>query len=402
MIFKFSKMNICLFWAVLTGVVMFPENGVASNVGKRYPSEKHIIVDRVTGHLITVLTSSQYSDSKPSYSRRHSWTADGKWILFNSNRGDNGQQVFVVNETTGDIIQLTDGQVVAGRANLSSKEMKMFYMRVQQEKRQVVELNIGSLIADSMNDQVKEPAAYERIVTVLPHDYGQLSLDADETYLYWGGHNKSETSSELFKINIKTGKIDKILDVAFQIGHLQANPWTPGEMFFCWETGGDAEQRTWTVRADGTNFRPAYKETPDEWVTHETVTGADELMFIISGHTKFLRNKPSGIGAVNLRTNQMILLGQTPEENTGEEGITGGFWHCHGSPDGCWAVGDTFLGKIILINRATGERTLLSAGHPMRPDHAHPTFSRDSKRILFQSGLLTDGKNLNLMVVNIP
>ena len=36
------------------------------------------------------------------------------------------------------------------------------------------------------------------------------------------------------------------------IGHVQTNPWVPGEIVFCWETGGKAPQRTWTVMADGT------------------------------------------------------------------------------------------------------------------------------------------------------
>jgi len=33
---------------------------------------------------------------------------------------------------------------------------------------------------------------------------------------------------------------------------------------------------------------------------------------------------------------------------------------------------------------------------------AHPTFSPDSKRILLQSGLVTDGKSIDLMTVTIP
>jgi len=291
------------------------------------------------------------------------------------------------------------------------------------------------LIDDSMSDQVKEPSVYERVVTSLPHSYGQFTLDADDKYLYWGGNKgsaptiaepqapnstdretyaaytrelyayfeaRSRVPSEIFKINIQTGKIDKILDVNFQIGHLQANPWTPGEVFFNKFTGGQSDQKIWSVRSDGSNFRPIYVETPDEWVTHVTVTGPDEVMFVISGHTMFLREKPSGIAAINVRNNQMMLLGQIPNEYTGEPGITGGFWHCQGSLDGRWAVGDTFLGKIILIDRATSKQILLSAGHPMIPDHAHPAFSRNGKRILIQSALLTDGKNLNLMVLNVP
>jgi oligogalacturonide lyase len=38
----------------------------------------------------------------------------------------------------------------------------------------------------------------------------------------------------------------------------------------------------------------------------------------------------------------------------------------------------------------------------MQPDHAHPTFSPDSRRILIESGLLADGRSLDLMVVPIP
>ena len=57
---------------------------------------------------------------------------------------------------------------------------------------------------------------------------------------------------------------------------------------------------------------------------------------------------------------------------------------------------------IWLIDRHNGTMTLLTTDHKMRPDHTHPTFSPDGKRILFQSGLLSDGKNLTLMTVTIP
>ena len=40
--------------------------------------------------------------------------------------------------------------------------------------------------------------------------------------------------------------------------------------------------------------------------------------------------------------------------------------------------------------------------HKMKPDHAHPTFSPDGKRILIESGLLADGKSLDIMTINVP
>ena len=49
----------------------------------------------------------------------------------------------------------------------------------------------------------------------------------------------------------------------------------------------------------------------------------------------------------------------------------------------------------------TGERNLLTANHRMKPDHTHPSFSPDNTRVLIQSGYLSDGKKLSLMVINI-
>jgi oligogalacturonide lyase len=75
-----------------------------------------------------------------------------------------------------------------------------------------------------------------------------------------------------------------------------------------------------------------------------------------------------------------------------------GFWHSAGTADGRWAVGDTFGGReLYLIDRRSGERTLLTAGHS---GHPHASFSPDGTRVLFQSGLLGGGETLDLFVVS--
>jgi oligogalacturonide lyase len=177
------------------------------------------------------------------------------------------------------------------------------------------------------------------------------------------------------------------------MGHVQSNYWVPGEIIYCHETGGDAPQRTWFCKADGSINEPLYVETPDEWVTHEVCVDANHVIFNVMAHLPKLRTKPTGIFCINLRTKEVQVLGQVEGQ---------GFWHSAGSADGKWAAGDTFTGDIYLINRLTGQRTLLTTGHLMRPDHAHPNFSPDGKRILFQSGLLSDGKSLDLMTVELP
>jgi oligogalacturonide lyase len=160
------------------------------------------------------------------------------------------------------------------------------------------------------------------------------------------------------------------------------------------------------VRADGTGLRPLYPEADYEWVTHEAVITKDEVAIAIMGHRPVgtvdewgpsgSREKPTGLGIVNLRTREMRIIDQTASGS--------GHWHVHGSPDGRWAVGDDFARNLWLIDRATGERMLLTTGHKeTAADHIHPTFSADSTRIQFQSAMLSaDNRSMNLCVVRVP
>jgi oligogalacturonide lyase len=224
--------------------------------------------------------------------------------------------------------------------------------------------------------------------------------------------------SGIGKMNLETGECGFVVAVPFQIGHIQTNPWVPGEIVFCWETGGKAPQRTWTVLSDGTGLRPLYPEAQYEWITHEAVISKDEVAIAIMGHRKpgtpempvdpknpgqeigwgpsGTREKPTGLGIVNLRTREMTIAGQT------ESGS--GLWHVNGSSDGRWAVGDDFSRGIYLIDRHTHEMILLSTGHKeTAADHPHPTFSADGTKIEIQSAMLSDdNKSMNICIIPVP
>ncbi|HVU32015.1 MAG TPA: hypothetical protein VHE61_01175 [Opitutaceae bacterium] len=413
---------------------------VASNIGRRFPPEMRVFVDKVTGIPITALTTDPANDAK-IYQTHPQWTADGKWIIFRSNRGSPAvtetaapgasrarprsiYEAFAVNETTGEIVQLTDGpHGYSGMLNVARKSMKLYFLRYPGEDApaQMIELNLEKLLADSAAGKMQPQSAYERICGTLPagmRDSGGFSLDADEKYAYIGvrggdcgthlppgtkivttqpGQRMGAGPAGLRSMNLETGEVKVIIDTPFLMGHVQANPWVEGEIVYCHETGGDAPQRMWTVRADGSGNRPLYVEDPTEWITHEAIVTRDEVMFSIMAHLPRLQTRPTGLAVINLRTNVVRILGQAPLTPPDR-----GFWHVNGSPDGRWAVGDTFAGNLYLIDRRDDRMTLLTTGHVMKPDHAHPTFSPDSRRILIQSGLLTGGKSLDLMVVPIP
>jgi oligogalacturonide lyase len=438
-------------------VCVFKSN---AQIGKRFPSERKEIMDPVTGTKLLFLTSTQNGDSK-IYQTHNQWTSDGQWLIFRSNRVRG--EAMAVNEKTGDIIQVTEGGFT-GMLNVARKSMKLYFTRLGKNDTtavapadsarrflrplQIIEVNLEKLFADSKAGNLKKESAYQRICGTTPKELGaggDMALDGDEEWAYFrvgvqestkhlspgmkieknfGPRNMGAGPSGIAAMNIHTGEIKYVVSVPFQIGHIQTNPWMPGEIVFCWETGGKSPQRTWTVISDGTGLRPLYPESEYEWVTHEAVIGKDEVAIAIMGHRKIAgtnkvvepgtgvgganpgqdsawgpsgtREKPTGLAIVNLRTREMEIIGQTKSGS--------GLWHVSGSPDGRWAVGDDFARNIYLIDRQTKEMILLSTGHKTTAaDHPHPTMSPDGTKIQIQSAMLSaDNRSMNICIIPLP
>jgi oligogalacturonide lyase len=434
--------QLVLLGLVTTLVVSVP---AAAQIGRRFPSERKVVQDPVTGIPLTFLTSTPAGDSK-IYPTHPQWTSDGKWLIFRSKRVPG--QAMAVNEDTGDIVQVTETGY-QGALCVGQKSMRLFFTRPENHATpaareaqggeratrprvplQVVAIDLARVFADSAGGRMQPAATYERVFGTIPVDLGgggELAIDETEKVAYFrlqreaaakllapgakiesnfGPRNMGAGPSGIAKMNLETGDVTSVVAVAFQVGHIQSNPWVAREVVFCWETGGKAPQRSWTVNADGTGLRPLYPEAEYEWVTHEAVITRDEVAIAIMGHrepggvdawgTSGSREHPTGLGIVNLRTRQMSIAGQTKSGS--------GLWHVHGSPDGRWAVGDDFSRSLYLIDRRTGEMVLLTTGHrDTAEDHPHPTFHPDGTRIQIQSAMLSaDGKSMNICVVPVP
>jgi oligogalacturonide lyase len=431
--------------ALLCAALLMSSSAFAQ-IGTRFPSERKVVPDPVTGTMLTFLTTKPHGDSK-IYPTHPQWTADGKWVVFRSNlvRGE----ALAVNEASGDIVQVTQGGY-QGMLNLARKSMKLYFMRTAGAALQVVEVDLARVFADSAAGRMQAADSYQRVAGTLPPALeagGDMALDAGEEWVYFrvgkgeaarhlpagtkiepnfGPRNMGAGPNGIARMNLRTGEVRHVVSVPFQIGHIQANLWNPGEIVFCWETGGKSPQRTWTVLADGSGLRPLYPEASYEWVTHEAVISKDEVAMAIMGHRPVAgatgaavdgpatgvnganpgqdegwgaagtREKPTGLAIVNLRTRQMTIAGQTPSGS--------GLWHVHGSSDGRWAVGDDFSRSVYLIDRRTREMIMLTTGHKTTAaDHTHPTFSADGTRIEIQSAMLSaDGRTMNICIVPVP
>jgi oligogalacturonide lyase len=471
-----------------------------AQIGTRFPSERKVINDPVTGHKLIFLTSQQGKGDGKIYQTHNQWTSDGKWVIFKSDRVHG--EVMAVNEKTGVMVQVTEGGY-SGMLNVARKSMKLYFMRnvpnhddtlfMERQKAkptamqaigneplpndtlspsvrprnprgpegtipgmpryrsipaprevQVVEVDLAKLFKDSKAGTLKIATEYERICGTTPASIGaggDMALDGSEDLVYFrvgkeeaarhlpegtkiepnfGPRNMGAGPTGIASMNLITGEIRHVVSVPFQIGHIQGNSWTPGEAVFCWETGGKAPQRTLYVKSDGSGLRPLYPEASYEWITHEAVIGPDEMAIAMMGHRKIVkdtvgqktdsanpgqetgwgvcgtREKPTGLGIVNIRTGEMMIVGQTDSGS--------GLWHVSGSADGRFAVGDDFARSLYLINRKTREMMLLTTGHKVTAgDHPHPTFSSDGSKVEFQSAMLSaDGKSLNICVVEVP
>ncbi|MCK9413005.1 MAG: hypothetical protein M0Q53_11935 [Prolixibacteraceae bacterium] len=428
---------------------LLAQQSVQAQIGKRFPSEKKIVTDPVTGIKLTFLTSTPAGDGK-IYQTHNQWTSDGKWVIFRSDRVKG--EAMAVNEKSGEIVQVTEGGYT-GMLNVARKSMKLYFMRKNASESvrnvlEIVEVDLAKLFADSKAGTLKDASVYKRICGKTSPSLeagGDMALDGGEDWVWfragkleaqnhlpegtkiegtYGPRNMGAGPAGIAGMNVRTGEIKYVISVPFQIGHIQSNPWVPGQIIFCWETGGKAPQRTWIVNADGMGLRPLYPEAPYEWVTHEAVISRDEVAFAIMGHRKIAnstgetvtvtgtkiadpgldpawggcgtREKPSGLGIVNINTREMTIAGQIP---TGS-----GFWHVSGSSDGRFVAGDCFDRELYLIDRKSHEMILLTAGHKTTAaDHLHPTFSPDGTRIEIQSALLSaDNKSMNICIVPLP
>lgn len=415
--------------------------------GKCTPSERWTYTDAQTGNKITVLTDTLKND-RFLYQTDPMWTADGKYLLFrSSSRGDgtmvertqpNGEkkkwkptQIYFIEMATGKIIQATEGADL-GNAFLANRSNKLFISRNENHQWKLYVMDLDRFFADVEHDKVGKPAKYEKLIGIFPAEMGRpggYAVDCMDDYAYItvereGTEEEKErmmknaflpetnqpvkikpTLCGIRKMNLQTGEVTKVIDTEFKVGHIQASRFTPGEIVFCNETGGDAHQRMWYCTADGKVFKPLYKETALDWVTHETFATKDYVYFNILGFLPRLRKQANGIYRINLRTDDVEQIGQVEMEKDrcaiDGQLVGRGFWHCNASRDNRWAAGDTFGGNVWMMNVATGERHWLVSDTKMRPDHAHPSFSPDGTKVLFQSGHFTNGKRLNLMMVDI-
>lgn len=429
--------------------------------GQWKESESQKVKDPGTGIELTRLTKVEGND-KFIYQTDPMWTPDCKYLLFRSSdrSAEQGEefempdgskrrftptQYFMIEVASGKIMQVTEGSVSAvflgNTANtlfISRREGDLSRPRPGEPDKSewvMYRMDLNKLFADAKKapNKARRMDDYIQKIGTFPKSPemgtpGGWCVSSDDAWAYITVSRNVEPTPEeleiqarvaqkpredqpvkvgqgmsgLRKMNLKTGEVSYIRNVPFRVGHIQASRFRPNEILFCCETGGDAGQRMWYCDATTNEYKPLYQETPLDWVTHETFATEDYVFFNVLGWQDRLRKQANGIFRIDLRTDDILVVGQVELDQDRTTQLTGrGFWHCNATRDGRWATGDTFGGSVWIINVANGLRIQIASDVKMQPDHAQPFFSPDGTKLCFQSGHWSDAQRLNLVMVDL-
>lgn len=319
-------------------------------------------IDETTGAKVHVLTPGEPSD-QVVYQTHPMWTPGMTHLVFLSKRSGDALAPHVLEMKTGTIRPLLGA---AGRVfSLGWRGGQCYYL--EGNDLCVIDVAAGFEGRDKGRKVASMPPEYAG-------NSGGMSVSADEGIVYVGTTFEEKKRWGILALDVKTATWRTHVSVDFLMGHVQASPFKTNEVMFCHETGGDAPQRTWF--SDGVNpHRTFYKETYNEWVTHEVWWAPDKILFTVWPYDAEHREKPHGVAWATLGSDVMNVVAQYPA------------WHTHGTWDGRWVMGDDFSRNIWLMRMPEKERRLLTQGHQGKgfTNHPHGSFTPDKRGIVFTS-----------------
>ncbi len=341
--------------------------------------EWEVFPDPQTGARVTRLTSADCINH-PLYYLTNSFSSDGRWLVFASDRAGK-MDLYKVSLENGGIQRLTD---LEGLQPFSGN---------------VVDDRVY-FVTDGQVHELELASGNSRVVAERPGcGLGEVTVSCDRQQVACLVTRGDAASLLVARVD---GTADhEILSGVRALYHPQFHPADPGQLIY---SADPPDPRMWAVRTDGSDDRCIYRNEPEEWFVHETFLGRSGCLIVC--HWRH-----------GLRMVEM--------DGTLKELSDLSVWHIASSPDGGSIVCDTHLPDIglVLVDPETGRyRSLCTTAAtnqgfqwkeltPLVADgeapgwatmveeestetaygpqwsHPHPSFSPDGKRVAFTSDM---------------
>ena len=351
--------------------------------GQVFPAEAKIYEDSRTGVCVRQITDHASIHHHPFFIVP-AYDDAMKRLIFVSHRTGR-PEIFAEERATGDLVQLTDHEGIAEYSVYPSHDGQYVYFtagpgawRVDTttyEEEQLVDfgdvaMRESGMVADAMG------------TTALSHD--------DR---WWAVRFGLGDEACLTVIDTTTGNYEIILR-RDTIAHLIFCPDDANILYYA----GPLTDRVWTINRDGSNNCRLYQRQPGEWITHEVwIPGTRELAFV---------DWPNGIRCIQI--------------DTGAERRIAAFnaWHAVCNREGTLMVADTNFPDVglqlfdpldgngvptpLCYPEASSQGDHWNGPFPYengpikvyapQHTHPHPSFSPDSRFIVFTSDRTGDAQ----------
>ncbi|SFL91479.1 oligogalacturonide lyase [Gracilibacillus orientalis] len=363
-----------------------------------WPAERKSFEDRFSGVTITQLTD-YTGHSHHLYFTENGWYDNGNKILFCSDR-ENKTNLFSLNISSGEIVQLTDHDTTYGSlsACLHPTEQTAYFRK----EHQIIEIDLitlkervifegdKSLVGGNINCT----ADGKFIITCLHEDFkNKFPIDLKNGYV---GHRElmeAKPYSQILKINIEDGDATVVYEDHNFTTHINTSPKHKNLITFCHEGPWQlVDHRIW-----GLNLN-----TQETWKIRER-----KEPYEMVGHEYWF---PDGenIGYHGFRADGTAFFGKIHYNNKNMEEVEFSFrnWHAHSHGFSRVVIdGRAPLDKLIVWDQVNGEfsNPKMLCEHRcsfhVQKVHAHPRFSPDGSQLLFTSDKNGYG---NLYLVDLP
>jgi oligogalacturonide lyase len=236
--------------------------------GKKMPEEW---IDKDTHHK--VIRISRIEGNNLSFYFHNNPFYGNKMVFYNTNKGN--KQIFSVDLKTFKTEQIThqaspmNGELIGQKTgnvyyqikdsvfstNINTKDTKLLFVFPSDYKGSIATVNADETMfaGAKASDEQKE----------IVRKYPEKSQFFDRIF-------DAHLPNDLFTINIKTGKLNKIHTENTWLGHIQFSPTLPRLLMFCHEGPWHKVDRIWTIDVDTKQVKLMHKRTMDmEIAGHE-------------------------------------------------------------------------------------------------------------------------------------